>query len=132
VLRAGQRIPDAGETKASEVGFMARGELGYPVMPQRESESGVENNAATNVRLGGQTPQFVHHTGTFAGIVEQRPGRMLAERLDDGDRVRRIERVLQDGGVAEQDQGNFWPKFWKLYGQAKDPDARKILRPPIS
>jgi len=28
-------------------------------------------------------------------------------------------------------QENFWPKFWKLYSQAKHPDAGKILRPPI-
>jgi putative transposase len=26
---------------------------------------------------------------------------------------------------------NFWPKFWKLYPQAKHPDAGKILHPPI-
>ena len=26
---------------------------------------------------------------------------------------------------------DFWPKFWKLYAQAKHPDAGKILRPPI-
>ena len=29
-------------------------------------------------------------------------------------------------------QSDFWPKFWKLYAQAKHPDAGKILRPPIS
>lgn len=29
-------------------------------------------------------------------------------------------------------QGDFWPKFWKLYAQAKHPDAGKILRPPRS
>jgi len=29
-------------------------------------------------------------------------------------------------------QQEFWPKFWKLYAQAKHPDAGKILRPPIS
>ena len=28
-------------------------------------------------------------------------------------------------------QDGFWPKFWKLYGQAKHPDAGKIRRPPI-
>jgi len=26
----------------------------------------------------------------------------------------------------------FWPKFWKLYAQARNPDAGKILRPPVS
>jgi len=26
---------------------------------------------------------------------------------------------------------DFWPKFWKLYGAAKQPDAGRILRPPI-
>jgi REP element-mobilizing transposase RayT len=25
----------------------------------------------------------------------------------------------------------FWPNFWKLHAQAKQPDAGKILRPPI-
>ncbi len=29
-------------------------------------------------------------------------------------------------------QDDFWPKFWKLYAQAKHPDAGKILRLPIS
>jgi REP element-mobilizing transposase RayT len=29
-------------------------------------------------------------------------------------------------------QGDFWPKFRKLYAQAKHPDAGKILRPPLS
>ncbi len=28
-------------------------------------------------------------------------------------------------------QDNFWPKFWKLYAQAKHPDAGKIVHPPI-
>jgi len=28
-------------------------------------------------------------------------------------------------------QEDFWPKFWKLYAQAKHPDAGKIRRPPI-
>jgi len=28
-------------------------------------------------------------------------------------------------------QDDFWRKFWKLYTQAKHPDAGKILRPPI-
>ena len=28
-------------------------------------------------------------------------------------------------------QDDFWPKFWKLYVQAKHPDAGKVLRPPI-
>ena len=27
---------------------------------------------------------------------------------------------------------DFWPKFWKLYGQARQPDAGKILRPSIT
>ena len=27
---------------------------------------------------------------------------------------------------------NFWPKFWKLYAEAKHPDAGNILRPPLS
>jgi hypothetical protein len=27
---------------------------------------------------------------------------------------------------------DFWPKFWKLYAQAKHPDAGKIVRPRIS
>ncbi len=26
---------------------------------------------------------------------------------------------------------NFWLKFWKVYAQAKHPDAGKIIRPPI-
>lgn len=26
----------------------------------------------------------------------------------------------------------FWPKFWKLYAQAKHPEAGNIVRPPIS
>jgi putative transposase len=25
----------------------------------------------------------------------------------------------------------YWPKFWKLYGQTRQPDAGSILRPPI-
>ncbi len=29
-------------------------------------------------------------------------------------------------------QEDFWPKFWKLYAQAKHPDASRILRPSIS
>ena len=28
-------------------------------------------------------------------------------------------------------QEDFWPKFWRLYAQAKHPDAGNILRPPI-
>jgi putative transposase len=28
-------------------------------------------------------------------------------------------------------QDDFWPKFWKLYAQAKHPNAGRILRPPI-
>src|SRR5664280_3475354 len=28
-------------------------------------------------------------------------------------------------------QDDFWPKFWKLYAQAKHPDAGNIVRPPI-
>ena len=46
---------------------------------------------------------FVHHNRTVARIVEQRPRWMLAERVDDGNRVRRIERVFQDSGIAEHD-----------------------------
>jgi REP element-mobilizing transposase RayT len=26
---------------------------------------------------------------------------------------------------------DFWPKFWRLYAQARHPDAGKLLRPPI-
>ena len=29
-------------------------------------------------------------------------------------------------------QDDFWPKFWKLYSQARRPDAGNIKRPPIS
>ncbi|HEX4264667.1 MAG TPA: hypothetical protein VH597_10035 [Verrucomicrobiae bacterium] len=29
-------------------------------------------------------------------------------------------------------EDDFWPKFWKIYSQAKHPDAGNILRPPIS
>jgi putative transposase len=28
-------------------------------------------------------------------------------------------------------QSDFWPLFWKLYGQARHPDAGSIRRPPI-
>ena len=28
-------------------------------------------------------------------------------------------------------QDDFWPKFWKLYGAMKSPDAGKVLRPPL-
>jgi putative transposase len=28
-------------------------------------------------------------------------------------------------------EDDFWPKFWKLYAQARHPDAGKITRPPI-
>ena len=28
-------------------------------------------------------------------------------------------------------QEDFWPKFWKLYAQAKHPDAGNIRRPPM-
>ncbi|MEP6663311.1 MAG: hypothetical protein ABJC04_06555, partial [Verrucomicrobiota bacterium] len=28
-------------------------------------------------------------------------------------------------------EDDFWPKFWKLYGKAKHPDAGNIKRPPI-
>jgi putative transposase len=27
-------------------------------------------------------------------------------------------------------QEDFWPKFWRLYGAAKSPDAGRIVRPP--
>ncbi len=29
-------------------------------------------------------------------------------------------------------QGDFWPKFWKLYARAKHPDSGKMLRPPVT
>jgi putative transposase len=28
-------------------------------------------------------------------------------------------------------QNDFWPKFWNLYAQARQPDAGKVLRPPL-
>jgi len=28
-------------------------------------------------------------------------------------------------------EADFWPKFWKLYGRSRHPDAGKIQRPPI-
>lgn len=43
----GQRIPEAGEAEAGEMGFVARGELGHAKMPEREGEPGVEENAAS-------------------------------------------------------------------------------------
>jgi hypothetical protein len=28
-------------------------------------------------------------------------------------------------------QDDFWPTFWKIYAEAKHPDAGNIIRPPI-
>lgn len=99
----GQGIPEAGEAKAGEVGFVARGEFGHAMMPQGEGKPSVEDDAASDVRLGGQAPHFVHQGRGIARMVKERPCWMLAEGLNKGDGVGRVERAVQDGGIAEQD-----------------------------
>lgn len=73
------------------------------MMPQREGQPGVEDDASSDVRLGGQTSQFVHYAGGLPRIVNQHPRRMLAEGQNEGDGVSGVERFVQDGGIAEQD-----------------------------
>src|SRR6266566_3691751 len=99
----GQWIPEPREAEAREVAIVASSELGHAMMPQSEGQPGVEDDASSDVRLGGQTPQFVHYAGGLPRIVNQHPRRMLAEGLNEGDGVSRVERFVQDGGIAEQD-----------------------------
>ncbi len=73
------------------------------MMPQCEGEPCIEDDAASDVRLGGQESHFVHHCRGIARIVKERPRRVLAEGLNGGDRVGWVERAVQDGRVAEQD-----------------------------
>jgi len=80
-------------------------------MAERERQPGIEDHPPSDVRLFSPMPYFVHYTGGVAWIINQFPGRMLAERLDDRNRVGCAERVLQDGWIAEQhvklDQNQF-------------------------
>ena len=92
--RFGQRIPNAGEAEAGEVGLIERGKLGHAMMPQGEREPGVEDDAASHVRLASPVPHVVHHAGRVTGIINQFPAWMLAELVNDGDGVGRIQRVL--------------------------------------
>jgi len=73
------------------------------MMPQGEGEPGVEDDAPPDARLGGQAPQFVHYGRSIARIVKERPRRMLAKGLNEGDGVGWGGRVVHDNGIAEQD-----------------------------
>ncbi len=79
LLLGGQWIPEPREAEAREVAIVASSELGHAMMPQSEGQPGVEDDASSDVRLGGQTPQFVHYAGGLPRIVNQHPRRMLAE-----------------------------------------------------
>jgi hypothetical protein len=62
-----QWIPDAGEAKTGEVGFIARGEPGYAMVSQGQREPRIEDNAASDIRLARQTLHFLHHAGSSTG-----------------------------------------------------------------
>jgi hypothetical protein len=63
------------------------------MMPQREGQAGVEDDAPSDVRLRGQAPKFVHDAGGLAWVVNEHPRGVLAEGLNEGDGVARVQRL---------------------------------------
>ena len=97
-----QRIPDPLKAETGEVRLVARGEFGDAVMAQSQRQPGIKDDAATNAGLRSRAPNFIHESRRITGIVDELPGGVTAEGFDESDGVRRIERVLHDGRVTQE------------------------------
>ena len=91
------------ETIAGEVCVVARGEFADAMMAQGERQARVKDAPASCVRFSRPAPDAFHHGRNFSRMIDERPGRMLAELLDEARGIGTVQRVLDDRRVAQED-----------------------------
>ena len=126
-----QRIPHARETIAGEVCVVARGEFADAMMAQGERQARVKDAPASCVRFSRPAPDAFHHGRNFSRMIDERPGRMLAELLDEARGIGTVQRVLDDRRVAQEDVKleSTRVRRWRLHPASWEAKRRKRGHP---